>query len=159
MVFGLDIFEHLNPNRIDSYIARIARIAAPDAYLFCNIPAFGRDEVFGTVFPYYVDGWDADAAAGRPFTRLHVDALGYPLHGHLAWADAAWWVERFVAAGFHREPDIERALHAKYDGYMERITPARRAYFVFARQPSADRRNRTIERIAANPSSALEVRS
>ena len=122
MVFGLDIFEHLNPNRIDSYIARIARIAAPDAYLFCNIPAFGRDEVFGTVFPYYVDGWDADAAAGRPFARLHVDAHGYPLHGHLAWADAAWWVERFMAAGFHREPEIERALHAKYDGYMERIT-------------------------------------
>jgi hypothetical protein len=159
MVFGLDIFEHLNPNRIDTYVARIAQIAAPDAYLFCNIPAFGRDEVFGTVFPYYVDGWEADAAADRPFARLHVDAAGYPLHGHLTWADTRWWVDRFTAAGFDRELDIEHALHAKYDKYMERITPARRAYFVFAMNPSADRRVSTIERIVANPSSALEVRS
>lgn len=155
VVFGLDVFEHLNPNRLDTYVARIGRITSPDGYLFCNIPAFGRDAVFRTVFPYYVDGWEGDAAAGRPFSRLHVDALGYPLHGHLTWADARWWVERFEAAGFHREPDIEHALHAKYDAYMERITPARRAYFVFARNPSAGRRAGVIDRIASEPSRAL----
>jgi hypothetical protein len=155
MVFGLDVFEHLNPNRIDAYVRRIADISAPGAYLFCNIPAFGHDTVFGTVFAYYVDGWDADAAAGRPFTRLHVDAQGYPLHGHLTWADARWWVQRFEAAGFRRETDIEHALHAKYDHYMERITPARRAFFVFARGDAANRQAVIVERIASQPSAAL----
>ena len=155
LVFGLDVFEHLNPNRIDAYVARIAAVTSRDGFLFCNIPAFGRDPVFGTVFPLYVDGWEADAAAGRPFTRLHVDARGYPLHGHLAWADARWWVGRFEAAGFTRETDVERALHAKYDGYMERTTPARRAFFVFARQASAAARADTIARIASTPSRAL----
>lgn len=155
MVFGLDVFEHLNPNRIDMYLGRMAQITATDAYLFCNVPAFGRDPVFGTVFPFYLDGWERDAAAGRPFAMLHVDTLGYPLHGHLTWADARWWVGRFEAAGFTREADIERALHGKYDRYMERITPARRAYFVFAKNPSADRRAAVIERIAAEPSKVL----
>jgi hypothetical protein len=136
----------------------LGQIASPGSHLFCNIPAFGRDEVFGTIFPYYIDGWESDSAASRPFARLHVDALGYPLHGHLTWADVRWWVDRFVAAGFTREPDVERALHAKYDAYMERITPARRAYFVFAKQPSAAHRSTIIQRIASTPSSALESR-
>jgi len=155
LLFGLDIFEHLNPNRLDAYIARMARISTADARVFCNIPAFGKDQVFGTVFPYYIDGWDADAAAGRPFTRLHVDTLGYPLHGHLTWADTRWWARRFEEAGFVREPDIEHALHAKYDWYMGRMTPARLAYFVFAKRSSAEGRAAIIERIAAEPSRAL----
>ena len=155
LLFGLDIFEHLNPNRLDTYIARMAQIATDHAWVFCNIPAFGKDRVFGTVFPYYIDGWEIDAAENRPFRRLHVDALGYPLHGHLTWADARWWVERFEAAGFVREPDIEHAFHAKYDWYMGRMTPARLAYFVFAKRPSADARVRVIERIGAERSPAL----
>jgi hypothetical protein len=156
MLFGLDIFEHLNPNRIDTYVDRLARIVTPGGYLFCNIPAFGRDRVFGTVFPYYIDGWEIDAAAGRPFTRLHVDSHGYPLHGHLTWADTSWWVERFVAAGFEREPDIEHALHAKYDRYMERMTPARLAFFVFAKNASADRNAALIQRISKQASRVLD---
>ena len=156
LLFGLDVFEHLNPNRIDAYVTRLAQIAATGGYLFCNIPAFGRDQVFGTVFPYYIDGWEADAAAGRPFSRLHVDSHGYPLHGHLTWADASWWVERFVTAGFTRELEIEHALHAKYDTYMERITPARRAFFVFAKTPAAARHSAIVQRIATQPSRALE---
>jgi hypothetical protein len=155
LLFGLDIFEHLNPNRLDAYIARIAQIASQDARLFCNIPAFGNDDVFGTVFPYYLDGWEADAAARRPFRRLHVDPLGYPIHGHLTWADARWWVERFEAVGFCREPDIEHALHAKYDWYMGRMTPARLAYFVFAKRSSNQARATIIDRIAAHPSRPL----
>jgi hypothetical protein len=155
LLFGLDIFEHLNPNRLDAYITRMARIATPDARVFCNIPAFGKDQVFGTVFPYYIDGWEAEAAADRPFTRLHVDKLGYPLHGHLTWADARWWVRRFENAGFVREPDLEHALHAKYDWYMGRMTPARLAYFVFTKRPSAEARAAIIDRIAGGPSQAL----
>jgi hypothetical protein len=133
VVFGLDVFEHLNPNRMDAYIRRLAFLAADGGYFFCNIPAFGADPVFGTVFPFYVDGWERDAAAGRPFTTLHVDALGYPIHGHLTWADARWWSERFQAAGLTREIEIERAIHDKYDRYMKERSPARVAHFVFGK--------------------------
>lgn len=155
LVYGLDVFEHLNPNRLDAYVARIFEITADGGYVFCNIPAFGCDAVFGTVFPYYIDGWETDAAAGRPFSRLHVDVKGYPIHGHLAWADVRWWAERFEEAGFTRETDIERSFHPKYDGYMSRITPARRAYYVFSKGASVASRLAIVERIASQPSRAL----
>jgi Domain of unknown function (DUF4214)/Methyltransferase domain len=154
LLFGLDIFEHLNPNKLDAYISRIGDITTDDAYLFCNIPAFGEDAVFGTVFPLYVDGWAEDAAAGRHFSRLHTDDRGYPIHGHLTWADAAWWTRRFEAAGFARDEEVERAFHRKYDGYMAKRSPARRAYFVFGKKASPARRAELLGRIAA-PSGLL----
>lgn len=154
LVFGLDIFEHLNPNRMATYVSRLSDITRDGAYLFCNIPAFGEDAVFGTVFPMYVDGWEQDAAAGRPFSALHVDDLGYPIHGHLTCADARWWSERFAAGGFSREIEIERALHRKYDAYMLARAPARRSYFVFAKGAPAGR-SAIIQRITAEPSKVL----
>ena len=156
LLFGLDIFEHLNPNKLDAYIAHIAQVTTDDAYLFCNIPAFGLDPVFGTVFPFYVDGWAEDAAAGRRLRSIHVDDRGYPIHGHLAWGDAAWWRKQFEKAGFVRDEAIERAFHAKYDGYMEKRSPARRAYFVFGKKESARRRADVLARIAA-PSKLLSA--
>ena len=154
LLFGLDVFEHLNPNKLDAYLARLAAVTSDDGYLFCNIPAFGEDPVFGTVFPFYVDGWKEDAAAGKPFARLHADDQGYPIHGHLTWADAAWWSGRLEKAGFARETEIERALHRKYDGYMEKRSPARRAFLVFGKPASAARRANVIDRISA-PSKIL----
>ena len=154
LLFGLDIFEHLNPNRLDAYIDRIAGVTADDAFLFCNIPAFGADPVFGTVFPFYVDGWADDAAAGRALRSIHVDAAGYPIHGHLAWGAADWWTRRFERAGFTRDVEIERAFHRKYDAYMEKRSPARRAYFVFGKNASARRRADVLARIA-QPSGLL----
>ena len=155
MVFGLDIFEHLNPNRMDEYLSRLEDITTTDAYLFCNIPAFGKDPVFGTVFPLYVDGWDRQAAEQRPFTRIHVDEIGYPIHGHLTWADWRWWVQRFAAHGFQREPDIERAFHDTYDTYMRRHTPARRSYFVFSKSADAGRRRTIVRTIRQTGSRVL----
>jgi hypothetical protein len=152
LVFGLDVFEHLNPNKLDAYVARLARITRDDAFLFCNIPAFGEDAVFGTVFPYYVDGWDAQAARAGQLTTLHVDEAGYPLHGHLTWADASWWTRQFEQAGFTRDVEIERAFHAKYGEYMKKRSPARRAFFVFAKPASAGRRADIVRRIAAGRS-------
>jgi uncharacterized protein DUF4214/methyltransferase family protein len=152
MVFGLDVFEHLNPNRIDEYLSRVAHITTDDAYLFCNIPAFGDDPIFGTVFPLYVDGWESDAVAGRPFTTLHVDDLGYPIHGHLTWADARWWVQRFERRGFVRDAAIERELHRKYDHYFNARARARKAFFVFGKETSVGRRARIVESIRAQRS-------
>jgi hypothetical protein len=154
LLFGLDVFEHLNPNKLDAYLARLAAVTSDDAFLYCNIPAFGEDRVFGTVFPLYVDGWKDDAAAGKPFSRLHTDDQGYPIHGHLIWADAAWWSAQFERAGFTREVEIERALHRKYDGYVEKRSPARKAFFVFGKPASAVRRAAVLERIS-EPSKIL----
>lgn len=156
MVFGLDVFEHLNPNRIAEYLWRIASITRPGAYLFCNIPAFGEDPMFGTVFPFYVDGWREDAARERPFSTLHVDDLGYPIHGHLTWADARWWVQRFAQAGFIRDMAIERELHRKYDKYFNGRARARKAFFVFSRDDAVERRAQIVESIRAQPSKVLE---
>jgi hypothetical protein len=147
LVFGLDVFEHLNPNRLTAYIQRLWEIARPEAFLYCNIPAFGDDPVFGTVFPFYVDGWEADAEAGRPFSRLHVDERGYPVHGHLVWADCRWWVKQFEACGFRREPAIEEALHQKCDGYMSRRSPARKAFFLFSKHVRRERHDAVLARI------------
>jgi hypothetical protein len=158
MVFGLDVFEHLNPNRIEHYLQRLSAIADEGGWFFCNIPAFGRDAVFGTVFPLYVDGWEEDAASGRPFSAIHVDDRGYPIHGHLIWADAVWWVARFESVGLLRELAVEQVLHRKYDHYMERRSPARRAYFVFSKRAAAATRKALIERIASEPSKVLAAR-
>jgi hypothetical protein len=154
VAFGLDVFEHLNPNRLDAYIGRLAGLLRDQGLVFCNVPAFGNDPEFGTVFPFYVDEWEADARAGRLFSSIHVDELGFPIHGHLVWADAAWWVRRFEAAGLSREIDIERALHRKYDAYMTQRSPARKAFFLFSRGLSAARRASIVQRIS-KPSSAL----
>jgi hypothetical protein len=155
MMFGLDVFEHLNPNRLDRYVQRLASIARDGAWFFCNIPAFGEDVAFGTVFPLYVDAWQEDAAEGRAFSTIHVDELGYPIHGHLTWGDADWWVKRFEAVGLERQIAVERALHLKYDAYMEKRSPARRAYFVFAKQASLQERESVARRIAATSSKVL----
>jgi SAM-dependent methyltransferase len=153
-VFGLDIFEHLNPNRLAAYIERLQSCLVPGGLLFANIPAFGRDPVFGEVFPYYLRGWDNDAEAGRCFRTLHVDDDGYPLHGHLIWADTKWWVEQFEAAGFVRAPSTEAALHCKYDEYMKAESPARRSFYVFAAGHLADEQ-RVIDAIEESPSVVL----
>jgi hypothetical protein len=147
LVFGLDVFEHLNPNKLDAYIARMAAITRDDGLLFCNIPAFGDDEVFGTVFPFYLAAWETEARDGGLLRSLHVEETGYPIHGHLTWATAPWWVRRFEAAGFVRDVEIERAFHGKYDGYMRKRSPARCAYFVFGKKGSSLRRAEVLRRI------------
>lgn len=157
LVFGLDVFEHLNPNKLDAYISRIAASIAPGGYAFCNVPAFGDDPHFGTVFPLYLDAWREPHSASGLFTTLHVDALGYPIHGHLTWATAAWWVAKFDAHGLRRDVGIERALHEKYDGYFEKRAPARKAFFVFSKDPSPARTARIIDTVARTPSAALRA--
>jgi len=155
VVFGLDVFEHLNPNRLDEYLARVAAATSAGGYVFANIPAFGADPVFGTVFPFYVAGWEGDAAAGRVFSQVHVDEQGFPLHGHLVWADWAWWVARFERHGLRREREIETALHRRYDAYFDKRSPARRSFFVFSKEGDAARVQALAKRIAAAPSRVL----
>lgn len=152
--FGLDIFEHLNPNRLALYIRRLKACLVPGGLLFANIPAFGPDEVFGEVFPPYLPSWDEDAANHRHFRQLHVDEWGYPMHGHLIWADAAWWTAQFEAEGFVRRRPVETALHHVYDDYLRASSPARRSFFVFSTGDFPDEAA-LVERIARSVSGEL----
>lgn len=139
LVFGLDVFEHLNPNRLGVYLGRLFDLLADGGYLFANIPAHGKDPVFGERFGYHLPVWRRDAEAGRSFSLLPVDANGYPTHGHLVVADWAWWTARFTERGFVRETEIERAIHERYDPLLEANTPARTPFFVFSRAGSRER--------------------
>lgn len=153
-VFGLDIFEHLNPNRLDNYLARLRDLLTDGGLLFANIPGFGKDEIFGEIFPRYVPEWDVDAAAGRPFQYLHVDQEGYPIHGHLIWAESSWWVDQFAKADLVRRPLIETALHVKYDEHMTVRSPARRCFYVFS-AGECPRESEIAARISESPSLEL----
>jgi SAM-dependent methyltransferase len=155
VVFGLDVFEHLNPNRLAAYLGRVRSLTNPGGFVFTNLPAFGDDPVFGTVFPMDLEEWDRDAAAGRPFSLLPVDDDGYPSHGHLVWADSAWWVRQFEGAGLRREPAVERALHQRYDDYMRRNSPARRSFYVFSRDADDSAVAGLAERIGSTGSAIL----
>jgi SAM-dependent methyltransferase len=130
LVFGLDIFEHLNPNRLARYLDALRARVVDGGWLFTVVPAFGTDDVFGEVFPLYLRDWDADVAANRPFRTLHTDDDGYPMNGHLIWATTQWWVEQFARAGFVRRPEIERAIQTRYHAHFE-AEPARRSCYVF----------------------------
>jgi 2-polyprenyl-3-methyl-5-hydroxy-6-metoxy-1,4-benzoquinol methylase len=134
VVFGFDVFEHLNPNRLGQYLTKVASLTRPGGFVFTNLPAYGEDPVFGTVFPMELEEWDRDAASGRPFSLLPVDDNGYPHHGHLVWADSAWWVSQFERVGLRREHSVERALHECYDAYMRQNSPARLSFYVLSHE-------------------------
>ena len=149
LIVGLDVFEHLNPNRFDAYLARLAELIDDAGFIFINSPAFGHDPVYGTVFPLELRSWQADAGAGRLFRDLLVDADGYPAHGHLVWAASSWWTDAFGSAGFHRQVDIERAVHRRYDREFEEQSIARKAFFVFSRAERPSTASDVISRFAA----------
>jgi hypothetical protein len=140
LVYGLDIFEHLNPNKLGEYLARLRAHTREGGWLLANIPALGRDEVFGDRFPLYLPQWQADVDADRHFSALHCDDDGYPMHGHLIWAHTDWWVAQFAAAGFVRQPEIERALHARYRRHLDEVALARGSFYVFTAGAAVSRR-------------------
>jgi len=155
LVLGLDVFEHLNPNKLDRYIQVLHGLLKEGGYCFCNIPAFEQDPVFGTVFPSYLDDWKKPGPPGRLFQTLHVDEYGYPIHGHLIWADTHWWTEKFGQAGLVREIEIEKALHQKYDPYFDQNAPARKSFYLFSKQADPNLNRELIENIQERPSLVL----
>jgi SAM-dependent methyltransferase len=150
LVLGLDIFEHFNPRQLDAAIEEIFRLLEDGGYLFANIPAFGKDVVFGEIFPVAYSEWDSDSAAGRYFRTIPVDGYGYPKNGHLICATTEWWVEQFERAGFRRELELERALHNSFDAAMDEISPARRSYYVFSKAAQGQKKERIIKNIQSD---------
>ena len=148
---GLDVFEHLNPNRVDAYLERLASLVRDGGWCVANIPIFGDDPVFGNVFLDYLE----PPKPGALFRRLHVDDRGYPLHGHLVWATWDWWVDRFAAAGLMRRPAIEAAIQERYGDHWRAVSPARRSMYVFRKGDTTDGEDELVAAIRATPSAVL----
>jgi len=146
-VLGLDIFEHLNPNKLPAYLSRLSGLLENGGFLYGNIPAIGRDEVFGEIFESYLREWEDDLKAGRLFSAVHVDAEGYPYNGHVIAAGSDWWTQQFESLGFRREAAIESALHRKYDQALKRIHVARQAFFVFSKNADPRQKERLLQRL------------
>jgi SAM-dependent methyltransferase len=155
VAFGLDIFEHIHPGKLDEFIAALVATIAPGGYLLVNVPAYGEDEVFGEAFPIALSVWREDAARGRRFRHLEVDERGYPVHGHLVFATTKWWVDRFEAAGVHRAFEIERAIHERYDAYFDAHSPARKPLYVFAKDAATEQTQGLARRIRSKASRVL----
>ena len=151
LVMGLDVFEHLNPNRLDQYLAKLATLVGESGWCVANIPAFGDDPVVGRAFDDYLE----EPKPSTLFHRIDVDDRGYPLHGHLVWATWDWWVDRFAAAGFVRRPNVETAIQERYGEHWREVCPARRPMFVFRKGPGGDDEAELIESIAGTPSTVL----
>ena len=153
LIYGLDIFEHLNPNRFDRYLTRLRELVSGTGYVVCELSGLrcGR-RVRRSVPP-----GPAELAGGRCRRRLFrewlVDEDGYPDHGHLVWACSPWWEAAFSSVGLHRDKDVERALHARWDEKFTAESPARRAFFVFTPSPGSERSREILASLARSPQS------
>jgi 2-polyprenyl-3-methyl-5-hydroxy-6-metoxy-1,4-benzoquinol methylase len=141
-ILGMDIFEHLNPNKLDGYIASIYELLEDPGLLLCNIPGYGTDPVFGEIHRVYLEDWEPDIRNKRIFRTIHVDNYGYPKNGHIICAGTDWWVERFERAGFRREQELETELHKKFDPRITQVSEARRSLYLFSKNaPDNTREN------------------
>ena len=85
MVFGLDVFEHLNPNRMDEYLSRLDQITTPGAFAFCNIPAFGAGSGVRHGLPllHRRMGAGCESTAAVPATPRRRPGLSHSRSSHL----------------------------------------------------------------------------
>lgn len=128
---GMDVLEHLNPLKLDSYISRISDLVAKDGFIYLNSPMFGTDDVFGTVFDAYLPEWQ-QAGEDAFWRSIHCDKKGWPVHGHLIFASPKWWEMTFLKHGFVRDRSVERSIHRNLKSFFE-TGPARRSLFVLRR--------------------------
>jgi SAM-dependent methyltransferase len=150
VVCGFDIFEHLNPRHLDRYLGQIRDLLRPGGFVAANIPGYGHDPVYGTAYePHFIEWRGRDT-----YDLWPVDPCGFPLHGHLIWATARWWVNRFSENGFTRLPEVEQAIHQRYGEWMDAISPCRRSFFVFATDPDPDEVAAVAARMAEIPALA-----
>lgn len=140
LVLALDIFEHVNPNKLSSYLEKLDSFMDDDGYVFLNSPAWGPDRIYDTVFPLghskYTDAypsWSEQAARGELFDTFPVDENGIPHMGHLIWSGSAWWEKQFNAHGLYRQDAVEIAIHQKFDWYFNLASIARRSFYVLSK--------------------------
>jgi len=147
LIFGLDIFEHFNPNKLHMYIEKISTLLEEGGLCFANIPAYGFDRNFGTIFPIHFLSWHKDVTDGKCFQTIHCDEKGYPINGHLINAHSSWWEKQFLKEGLTRLDDIELAIHKEYDDIYDSISVARKCFYVFGKNVPKDKVCRVISKI------------
>lgn len=130
-IFALDLMEHINPNKIPGTLRKIHGLLTQHGLFYVNIPAYGKDPVFGTIFQFSTQDWISDYENESIFHKIPVDKKGYPIQGHLTWAGSNWWVKTFEDAGFTRMIDREKEIHVKYDDIYNTISVARMSFFIF----------------------------
>jgi SAM-dependent methyltransferase len=131
VVLCMDVLEHISPLRLDAYIDKILSILAEDGYVYMNSPMWCRDSIFGVVEEPYLEEWRTvgDASYWR---HWRCDDKGWPTHGHLVWASAAWWQRKFEAHGLVRDTTVEKVVHQHLACFFE-TTGSRRSLFVLRR--------------------------
>jgi hypothetical protein len=132
VIFGMDVFEHFNPNKLPRYIHRVRNLLTEGGRLVINVPAIGDDDVFGLIHGYWLNEWRS-LPTDSIYSFFPTDELGYPLSGHLVWAHTTWWEAMFAEHSFLRDREFERRLHQKFDNRMS-YSAARKSYYVFAKR-------------------------
>jgi SAM-dependent methyltransferase len=149
----MDVLEHISPLHLGRYVERIAALLSDDGFIYLNSPMYGHDDTFGAVFEAYLGEWRAlgDSTFWRHWP---CDEKGWPQHGHLVWADVAWWSRLFEAHGLVRDAAVEQVVHRHVGGFFD-MNPARRSLFVLrhpANRRSAEAAAQLDARLAAMPS-------
>jgi hypothetical protein len=129
LICAFDLIEHISPNKIDKLLSKIRSLLERGGVAIFNTPAFGDDRIYGLVHSYWIEEWRGENRRGQLWRDFPCDEMGFPLMGHLIWADSVWWEKLFERHGFSRLDAVERKLHAKFDATME-YSIARKSYFV-----------------------------
>lgn len=149
VVLCMDVLEHLNPLRLDAYVEKIQSLLDADGYVYVNSPMWGEDRLFGTFEEPYLGEWHSvgDASYWRHWP---CDGAGWPLHGHLVWANSRWWERKFAAHGLVRDEVVEAAIHRILAPLFD-DAPGRRCLFALHRRSSG----RSSAVVAAGVEAAL----
>jgi SAM-dependent methyltransferase len=151
VVLCMDVLEHVSPLQLDAYIEKLASLVDDDGYLYLNAPMWGQDRIFGVFEEPYLQEW-LDVGAASYWRHWPCDQSGWPIHGHLVWANAAWWEGKFRVHGLVRDEVIEQIIQLDLAGFFEEAK-GRRCLFVLRRPGS----RRTSAAMAAKVHSELAV--
>jgi SAM-dependent methyltransferase len=141
VVLCMDVLEHISPLKLDHYIEKLLSLMDRDGYIYLNAPMWGNDHVFGVFEEPYLEEWLT--VGDRSYWRhWPCDDKGWPIHGHLVWASANWWEQKFREHGLVRDTAIEQAVHHDLATFFEQAR-GRRCLFVL-RRPGNRRSSATI---------------
>jgi len=141
VVLCMDVLEHISPLKLDNYIEKLLSLMDRDGYIYLNAPMWGKDHVFGVFEEPYLEEWQT--VGDRSYWRhWPCDDKGWPIHGHLVWASANWWGQKFREHGLVRDTAIEQAVHRDLATFFEQAR-GRRCLFVL-RRPGNRRSSATI---------------
>lgn len=137
---AFDLWEHLLPRKLSDYLDSFVALAEKDALFFFTIPAFGKDRVFGEIFPLEFEENREKFNKRLPFNYLIIESWEppIPIKGHLICAHSEWWQKQFEDHGLIRAEELERNIHAYFD---EHLFYARKSFYLFhLNTPEARRR-------------------